>query len=149
VAQFVLGASPAKYMTAGSIMTEDPAMIRESESAREALQALQSHDSSIGFLVNEAGQLRGLVPVTRLVNISSNGAGVPWSDIMSEAPTANQNSPLEDILEDAIQNAHPLAVVDDSGKLLGEISQGTLLQVLAADLDETDATQEEVETANS
>jgi glycine betaine/proline transport system ATP-binding protein len=149
VAQFVLGASPAKYMTAGSIMTDDPATIRDNETAREALQSMQSHDSSIGFLVNDDGQLRGLVPVTRLVNISSNGAGVPWTDIMSEAPSANLNSPLEDILEDAIQSTHPLAVVDDAGKLVGEISQGTLLQVLAADLDESDTPQEEAETVQS
>ena len=149
VAQFVLGASPAKYMTAGSIMTDDPATIRDNETAREALQSMQSHDSSIGFLVNDDGKLRGLVPVTRLVNISSNGAGVPWSDIMSEAPSTNQNSPLEDILEDAIQSTHPLAVVDDTGKLVGEISQGTLLQVLAADLDESEAPQDDTETENS
>lgn len=138
VAQFVLGASPAKYMTAGSIMTSTPATIQDSESASTAIASLQSQDSTIGFVLDENGQLRGLVPVTRLVEIGGNGSRVQWKDVMTDAPVTTEDTPIEEILEMAMQTTHPLAVVDDSGKLVGEISQGTLLQVLAADLEESE-----------
>ena len=134
VAQFVEGASPAKYMTAESIMTSTPATVNDSDTAGSAIAALQAQDSSIGFVLNERGQLRGLVPVTRLVEIGTNGARVPWGDVMSNAPTTDTDTPIEEILPLAVQSTHPLAVVDKSGKLVGEISQSTLLEVLAVDL---------------
>jgi glycine betaine/proline transport system ATP-binding protein len=139
VAQFVLGASPAKYMTAASIMTSSPATVHDDESAGSAIASLQSQDSPIGFVVNDRGELRGLVPVTRLVEIGMNGSRVPWNDVMTDAPSTTEDTPIEDILTMAIDNPHPVAVVDDSGKLVGEISQGTLLQVLASDLEESEA----------
>jgi glycine betaine/proline transport system ATP-binding protein len=144
VAQFVEGASPAKYLTAESIMTEIPATISDRDTASSAIAALRSHDSPIGFVLNDRGQLRGLVPVTRLVAIGTNGTQVPWGDVMSDAPQASVDTPLEELLPLAVQSEHPLAVVDTSGKLVGEISQSTLLQVLAADMSENGVSEEDV-----
>lgn len=143
VAQFVQGASPAKYMTAESIMTPLPATISDRDTAGAAIAAMTSHNSSIGFVLNDQGQLRGLVPVTRLVEIGTNGSKVPWGDVMTDAPQAGMDTPLEDLLPLAVQSEHPLAVVDSTGKLVGEISQSTLLQVLAADMNDSDAVEEE------
>jgi glycine betaine/proline transport system ATP-binding protein len=143
VAQFVQGASPAKYMTAASIMTAMPATISDRDTAGAAIAAMTSHNSSIGFVLNDQGQLRGLVPVTRLVEIGTNGSKVPWGDVMTEAPQAGMDTPLEELLPLAVQSEHPLAVVDSTGKLVGEISQSTLLQVLAADMNDSDAVEEE------
>lgn len=143
VAQFVQGASPAKYMTAESIMTPLPATISDRDTAGAAIAAMTSHNSSIGFVLNDQGQLRGLVPVTRLVEIGTNGSKVPWGDVMTEAPQAGMDTPLEELLPLAVQSEHPLAVVDSTGKLVGEISQSTLLQVLAADMNDSDAVEEE------
>ncbi len=152
VAQFVEGASPAKYMTAESIMTSTPATINDSDTAGSAIKSLQAQDSPIGFVLNERGQLRGLVPVTRLVEIGTNGSRVPWNDVMSDAPSANPDTPIEELLPLSIQSEHPLAVVDDNGKLVGEISQGTLLQILAEDMADnsigTDNSTSEVTDAN-
>lgn len=143
VAQFVEGASPAKYMTAESIMTGDPATISDRDTAGTAIAALASHNSPIGFVLNDQGQLRGLVPVTRLVEIGTNGARVPWGDVMSDAPQTGMDTPLEELLPLAVQSEHPLAVVDSTGKLVGEISQSTLLQVLAEDMHESSASDED------
>lgn len=145
VAQFVEGASPAKYMTAESIMTGMPATISDRDTAGSAIAALRSHDSPIGFVLNDQGQLRGLVPVTRLVEIGTNGAKVPWGDVMTDAPQADMDTPLEDLLPLAVQSAHPLAVVDSDGKLVGEISQSTLLQVLAADMSDEGIREDDAE----
>jgi glycine betaine/proline transport system ATP-binding protein len=85
-----------------------------------------------------------LVPVTRLVEIGTNGAKVPWGDVMSDAPRTGMDTPLEELLPLAVQSEHPLAVVDASGKLVGEISQSTLLQVLSNDMTENGASEEDV-----
>ena len=148
VAQFVQGASPAKYMTAESIMTEHPATISDRDTAGSAIASLRSHDSAIGFVLNDRGQLRGLAPVTRLVEIGTNGAKVPWGDVMSEAPQAGVDTPLEELLPLAVQSTHPLAVVDGDGRLVGEISQSILLQVLAADMNEDAAIEEDASDMN-
>ena len=151
VAQFVLGASPAKYMTAGSIMTPAPATIQDDLSSGQALAALQSQQTEVGFVVDSDGKLRGLLPVTRLVEIGTNGSKVPWNDVLDESSVTTEDTPIEDILTLAVESPHSLAVVDDKGKLVGEISPSTLLGVLAADLEENELETEpaEEETAEA
>lgn len=151
VAQFVLGASPAKYMTAGSIMTPAPPTIHEGQPAGQAIAELQKRESEIGFVVDADGKFRGLVPVTRLVEIGTNGTKVPWSEVMDETSVTTEDTPIEDILTLAVESPHSLAVVDDKGKLVGEISPSTLLGVLAADLEENELETEpaEEETADA
>src|SRR5690606_39178778 len=93
----------------------------------------------VGFVVNDSGQVRGLVPVTRLVEIGMNGSRVPWNDVMTDAPVATTDTPLEEILPMAVESTNPVAVVDDKGLLVGEISHNTLLQVLAGDVEVSDS----------
>lgn len=139
VAQFVEGASLARYMTAEAIMTPEPATVNDTDSAGSAIAALKSQDSTVGFVVNDSGQVRGLVPVTRLVEIGMNGSRVPWNDVMTDAPVATTDTPLEEILPMAVESTNPVAVVDDKGLLVGEISHNTLLQVLAGDVEVSDS----------
>lgn len=145
VAQFVLGASASRYMTAETIMSTDTATISANDTAGEAIASLQAQDASLGYLVGEDGTLQGRVPVTRLVEIGSNGTPPPWSDILLDATPITEATPVDEILPAAVESVYPVPVVNDDGQLVGEISQSTLLQVLAADLEnaENNRTDEE------
>lgn len=135
VAQFVLGASSSRYLTAETIMSTDTAVVHSYDTAGEAIAALQEQDASLGYLLDRDGTLRGRVPMTRLVEIGSNGTPPKWSDILLDTTSIAESTPVDEILPTAVQSVYPVPVVNDDGHLVGEISQSALLQVLAADLE--------------
>lgn len=138
VAQFVLGASSSRYLTAATIMSTDTAVVHSYDTAGEAIASLREQDASLGYLLDRDGTLRGRVPVTRLIEIGSNGTPPEWSDILLDATPISEATPVDEILPAAVQSVYPVPVVNDDGHLVGEISQSALLQVLAEDFDNSE-----------
>ncbi|MFW6074695.1 MAG: quaternary amine ABC transporter ATP-binding protein [Chloroflexota bacterium] len=141
VERFVEGASPARFMTAGSLMESPRLTIPEDTHVEDAVQMLRDHNSSTAFVIDGRQRLTGVVTWWTLANLTSG----TLRDHVQSAVSTRRNTPLDKLVPMASQADHPIAVVDRDNKLIGSVSRNDLLQTLADDLEE-DTTVEEMES---
>lgn len=136
VAQFVEGASASQFMSAENLMNRNICIFTPDTGFREAIAELNAHDSNTAYIVDHRGLLRGHVEAHFLIGYDGDGRTDPWDTVIEPTTTTQHDTPIQEIVPIALRSDHPVAVVDESGKLLGAISQSRLLQTLASDLDD-------------
>lgn len=148
VERFVEGASPARFMTAGSLMESPRLAIAEDTPVQDAMQLLSEHNTSTAFVTDDRGRLTGVVTWWTLANLSSG----TLRDHAQTAVSTRRNTPLDKLVPMASQADHPIAVVDRDNKLIGSVSRNDLLQTLAEDLEEDtsiDETESDGDTSSN
>ena len=131
VSEFVQDVSRAKVIRAGSIMQEPDVIIHERQEARAALQALQSKNADAVFVVGDDRVLKGILTqdqVARLANQRSATLEGAQADVLA---MTGPDTFIEKIIPLAAQTERYIAVVDDEGRLLGEIQRRALLAGMA------------------
>lgn len=127
VAQFVKDVSKAKIIHAEAIMQEPRAVVQEGQAPEAALQAMRNADTDRVFLLGQSGALQGILTaerVTALVHQHVTGLEqVQTEPVMTAGPTDS----LEKIVPMAARTEHPIAVIDDQGRLVGEVHRSALL----------------------
>ena len=127
VSEFVQDVSRAKVIRAGSIMQEPAVIIHERQEARAALQAIQSKNADAVFVVGDDRVLKGILTqdqVARLANQRSATLEGAQADVIA---MTGPDTFIEKIIPLAAQTERYIAVVDDEGRLLGEIQRRALL----------------------
>ena len=127
VAQFVKDVSKAKIIQAEAIMQEPRAVVQEGQEPGAALQVMRNADTDRVFLLGQSGALKGILTadhVAALVQQHVTGLEqVHTEPVMTAGPTDS----LEKIVPLAARTEHPIAVIDDQGRLVGEVHRGALL----------------------
>ncbi len=127
VREFVRDASPAKVLTAGTIMTEPDVIIYEWQGPKTALHLLKTGKKDYAFLVTRAHKLLGLVTAKRLTELIEKRDSAIIDALEPDITTCPPDMLLEDLLGLVVASEHPIPVVDEQGKLLGEIHRGIIL----------------------
>ena len=131
VREFVRDVSRAKVIPARAIMREPRVLLREDMAPAEALRMLDERGFDAAYLIGTGSLLRGLVSRTRLADWARGDRatleGIPATRVTSIPPSA----PVESIITLAARSERPVAVVDDDGRLVGEIHRLVLLAALA------------------
>ena len=127
VTEFVQDVSRAKVIQARAIMQQPDVLIHEWQGPRAALEAMRSNDTDVVFLVTRDRVLSGIVTENQAITLARQGV-----QRLSEAPaepviTTGPDAYIEEIIPLAAQTEHPIAVVDERRRLLGEIHRGSLL----------------------
>ena len=127
VAEFVRDVSRAKVIQAKAIMREPDAVVYEWQGPRAALHTMDNLSQDALFLVERDSTLRGILTEEQARALASQGMKSLVDADVARAQTASPEAPIEEIIPMAARSRHPIAVVSDDGKLLGEIRRGTLL----------------------
>ncbi|MBZ9634816.1 ABC transporter ATP-binding protein [Clostridium sp. FP1] len=121
----------AEFIKAKDIMITDPIKITGSRTVVQAVEIMKSHKVDSLLIVNKENNIDGIVT---LKNIRRNTLGsIKVDTIMGrEIKTVNLNDSLIDILNlmNELQIGY-VPVVDDSSKLVGLITENSLLIVLS------------------
>ena len=129
VSEFVQDVSRAKVIQAGAIMQEPDAVIHEWQGPRAALHEMQSNDIDAVFVLGHRRAFRGILTEERAARMARRGVerldgeGVR----LGAAMTTTADSYIEDIIPMAAETEHPIAVLGEDGRLLGEVHRGALL----------------------
>ena len=127
VSEFVQDVSKAKVIQASAIMQDADAVIHEWQGPRAALQILNSSNARCVFLLGRDGDLKGLLTEDRAAALARDRVE-RLQDVQTESVvTTSPDDYIEDIIPLAARTHHPIAVVDESGLLVGEIHRGALL----------------------
>lgn len=127
VTRFVQDVSKAKVLLASSIMNRACTTIEEHQDAHTAMQVMDSDNTDLVFILGEDRVLRGLITRDAAAELARQGADVADGIDPESAVAAREDSYLTEVIPLAAKTEHPIAVVDESGRLLGEIRQGELL----------------------
>jgi glycine betaine/proline transport system ATP-binding protein len=142
VREFVQDASPAKVLTAGSIMTQPETVIYEWQGPKAALHLLKTSKSDHGFLVTRGRKFLGLVTEKRLAKLINNKGKAIKEALEPDTATSTSDMLLEDLFCLAVATKYPIPVVDEREKLIGEIDNETILSSMVQ-YKETEAKESE------
>jgi glycine betaine/proline transport system ATP-binding protein len=136
VASFVEGASPARFMIARTIMSDEPVTVREGDSAESALNLMRDRKIWSTFIVDGASKVVGVMSWDAVQRAAQTGSGVIEVGAGVRNPiTCDPEMAIDELFPLVLNTRHPLAVVDDHGTLEGMITKNMLLEALAHDID--------------
>ena len=137
VQEFVRDASPAKVLTAGSIM-EDPAVLLYAwEGPNTALHLLKSNKKKAAFVVDKGKKLLGLATEDRLSSFIEKNKGLDSGkktiseNILKQVTTVTPDTILEDLFSIVTENKYPIPVIDENGKFLGIVKTDTIFESIS------------------
>ncbi len=127
VTEFVQDVSRAKVIQARAIMQDPDAVIHEWQGPRAALHAMKSNDTDVVFVLGRGRILKGILTEDHAAALARQRVEKLEGMQADAVMTANPDAYIEELIPMAAQTEHPIAVVDDGGRLLGEVHRGALL----------------------
>ncbi|MFC2066417.1 glycine betaine/L-proline ABC transporter ATP-binding protein [Chloroflexota bacterium] len=149
VREFVQDASPAKVLTAQTIMEQPKVLLYDWQGPKAAMHILRTSHFDEAFLVSRTNKLVGLVTIEHLIELFRKKGNSLKDALEPDLPVATADMVVEDILPLAISTRYSIPVVDDNGKLLGEIHTGTILVSMIQDTEPEETETEETGTAGT
>jgi len=153
VREFVQDASPAKVVTASSIMEEPKVILYEWQGPKVAMHLLRTKRIDESFLVSRSGKLLGLITMERLIGLFRNEGKSLTEAIEPDILTCTSDTVVEDLFPLAASTGYPIAVIDDRNIFQGEIYSSTILvsmiQEKAEQDEETEVSQVKDEEAGA
>jgi glycine betaine/proline transport system ATP-binding protein len=125
--EYVQQASPARVVSARSIMEQPGVLLYEWQGPRVALHILKTMNLDEAFVLSRTGNLMGLVTTERLVELIQKQGEALMEAIEPEVPVCTPDMVLEDLIPLAVSTRHPVPVVNERGRFLGEISTSSIL----------------------
>lgn len=142
VREFVQDASPAKVVTASSIMEEPKVILYEWQSPKVAMHLLRTKRIDESFLVSRSGKLLGLVTMEKLIELFRHEGKSLTEAIEPDILTCTSDMIVEDLFPLAASTGYPIAVIDDQGIFQGEIYSSTILVSMIQEKVEKDEEEE-------
>ena len=138
VQEFVRDASPAKVLTAGSIMEKPSVLLYDWEGPNTAIHLLQSSKRGGAFVVDKKHTLLGVATQDRLkpfADMKEKGAKIP-KETFRTVPTVSEDTILEELFSIVTANPYPIPVTDENGKLLGVVKTDTIFETISIHTDD-------------
>ena len=133
VQEFVQDASPAKVLTAGSIMEPAKILLYAWEGPKTALTLLRSNKRKAAFVVNKNHKLLGVAndeKLARLLEMESVPEKIPQSAIRT-VPVVQEDTILEDMFSIISDNPYPVPVVNGEGRFMGLVTTDQIFESIS------------------
>ncbi len=127
VREFVQDASPAKVLTAGSIMTEPGNLVYDWQGPKTAIHGLTTAKIDYAFVVSRGRKYLGLITTKNLRDLINKQNKTIKDVLETDVQPCTPDTLLEDLFGLAVSTKYPIPVVDDKGKLVGEIDNDVIL----------------------
>ncbi len=134
VQDFVQDASPAKVLTARSIMSAIPVITYEWEGPKTALTLMRAQKKRMGYVVDKNRKFIGVITARELKRLLDSGEvhkKIPSSSI-EIVESVHPDVLIEDLFNVAPKNPYPIPVVDENDRLLGRISSDTIFDSISS-----------------
>ncbi|HFX4910956.1 TPA: glycine betaine/L-proline ABC transporter ATP-binding protein [Streptococcus pyogenes] len=135
VREFVEDVDRSKVLTAQNIMIKPLTTTVELDGPQVALNRMHNEEVSMLMATNRRRQLVG--SLTADAAIEARKKGLPLSEVIDrDVRTVSKDTIITDILPLIYDSSAPIAVTDDSNRLLGVIIRGRVIEALANISDE-------------
>ncbi|MBN1152036.1 MAG: betaine/proline/choline family ABC transporter ATP-binding protein, partial [Dehalococcoidia bacterium] len=127
VRQFVQDASPAKVLTARSVMEQPPILLYSWQGPKAALQILRDANVDSAFVVTRNARFLGMVTVEGLVRLIRKRGTYLSEALDQEVITCVADAVIEDLVPLVASTLYPVAVIDEQQRFLGEVYVSTII----------------------
>lgn len=127
VRQFVQDASPAKVLTARTVMEQPPILLYSWQGPKAALQILRDANLDSAFVVARNARLLGMVTVERLVQLIRRRGTYLREALDPDIITCGADAVVEDLVPLVASTRYPVAVIDEESRFLGEVYVSTII----------------------
>ena len=130
VARFVKDVNRGRVVTAGSIAADIPA-VSVGATFNEAILKMRNDAADATYVLDASGRAVGAV--TEDIAGALNGrAGdtISGADGLAPVESIDEDTVIEDMLDLIVDSDVPVAVTDDSGKVVGGLGRSTVIQAL-------------------
>lgn len=139
VARFLKGVDVTKVLVAGDVMKRPFPVLRQQEGPAAALLRLRDAGLSSGFIVDEGRHLVGLITVDQLSQMAHQKKRTLTEGTYEEIVTVLPGTPVEELVNLIVTTRYPIAVVDENRVLRGLVMKSSILEAMAAQGGENDA----------
>ena len=136
VESFIQDVSRAKVIQAHAIMQEPDDVVNDWQGPRAALHAMRAGDTDVLMVLDRSRVLRGILTEDEAAKLARQKVETLREVELGEVLTASPDAYIEELIPLAASTEHPIAVVDDDGRLLGEVHRGALLTGMSDDTTE-------------
>ena len=135
VAEFVENVDRTKVITASSIMKKADPVVTPKDGPSVAVRRMEKLGLSTVFVTDHNRVLRGIVNIDDAVKARKDKTleGILRED---EIYTVWPDTPLSDLMGQAMASRYPMAVVDHDGRLLGLLDRATILAEVGVESDQ-------------
>ena len=127
VAEFVRDVSANRMVQARAVMREPEDLIESRQPPCEALHLMDRIEVDALFLISRDSKLQGLLTRATAESLVASRAETLDGACVSPAVEVSPETSLEELLPLVTESANPVAVVAESGALVGEIRRNELL----------------------
>ncbi len=135
VSEFVQDASPAKVLTAGSIMSDIPVTTYSWEGPKTALTLMKRQKKKMGYVVNQKQTFLGIITakeLERLLSLEEKFKTIPVSSIV-KIESVHPAAIIEELFTIAPKNHYAIPVVDEKNRLVGIITNDAIFDSISVD----------------
>jgi len=133
VQEFVRDASPAKVLTASSIMEPAKVLLYAWEGPNTALTLMRSNNRKAAFVVDKSHRLLGVAKegtLEKLINSTEKPGQIPESALKKVTCVA-PDTILEDLFPIVSENPYPIPVVDEKGRFQGLVTTDQIFESIS------------------
>lgn len=130
VSEFVKDASPAKVLTAGTIMEEPKVLLYDWQGPKTALTILESNNRKAAIVVDKNHKLIGVIreiKLKELVDIDPTLKIIP-KDKIKKVESVSEDTIVEDLFQLAIKNSFAIPVCSENNKFLGVVTTDLIFE---------------------
>jgi glycine betaine/proline transport system ATP-binding protein len=129
IEDFVRDIDRTKVIQAKNIMKKSTALVSSKQGLNVAIREMEQNGISSLFVVDEDRKLQGIITIDDAVDAVKQNKKI--NDILRhDYFTASPGTYIQDLINQAIEAKYPIAVVDESNKLLGIIVRSSILSGL-------------------
>jgi len=130
VAEFVADVDRSRVLTASSVMEKPTSVVEATGGPRAAVKVMREAQTSGAFVVGRDRKLLGAVSADAAAQAVRDGATSLDGLLMTELEPVGPDTLVADLFTPVAESPLPVAVTDESGRLLGVIPRVTLLAAL-------------------
>ena len=132
VSDFTRDVRRESILTAAIVMEESRAVILQHQAPEAAVKTMNRNNVNYCSVVDSSTVHLGIVSLERAQAAANQGIDSVGEDLETGAATVTPDTPFEELIPLSLATEHPLPVVDDQGKLVGEISRAAVAAKLSA-----------------
>jgi glycine betaine/proline transport system ATP-binding protein len=131
VSDFTRDVRRESILTAAIVMEKSRAVIMQHQGPDAAVKTMNRNNVNYCSVVDSSYVNLGIVSLEWAQAAATQGVGSVGENLATDAATVTMDTPFEELIPLSLASEHPLSVVDDQGKLVGEISRAAVAAKLS------------------
>jgi len=136
VKAFVQNVDRTKVITASSIMRHYPSITTPREGSGSAMRIMEKQHVSSILITDSDRKLLGIADIESVAELHKKKEKDIYPAMSDDIYTTTPNTAISDLLGTAMATKHPIAVLDEEGRLLGAIDRGAIISEVSEFIDE-------------